>query len=98
MKAKRLTAAALGVIAVMALGTSIVSAQATKVIKIASQTPLSSGSSDVGASMRNSVELAIDQLSGTLKDMGFDVQFVYYDDQGKPDVGVANAQQIVADP
>ena len=29
--------------------------------------------------------------------MGFDVQFVPFDDQAIPDVGVANAQQIVAD-
>ena len=30
--------------------------------------------------------------------MGFEIQFVPFDDQATPDIGVANAQQIVADP
>jgi len=98
MKAKRLSAVALGLVAVMALGTSLVSAQSAKVIKIASQSPLSGGQSVLGTGLRNAAELAIDQNSADLKAMGFDVQFVPFDDQAKPDVGVANAQQIVADP
>jgi len=98
MKAKRLSAVALGFVAVMALGTSLVSAQSAKVIKIASQSPLSGGQSVLGTGLRNGAELAIEQLGGPLKDAGFDIQFVPYDDQAKPDVGVANAQQIVADP
>jgi len=97
MKAKRLSAVALGLVAVMALGTSLVSAQSAKVIKIASQSPLSGGQSVLGTGLRNATELAIEQLGGPLKDMGFDVQFVPFDDQATPDVGVANAQQIVAD-
>jgi len=98
MKARRLSAVALGLVAVMALGTSFVSAQSAKVIKIASQSPLSGGQSVLGTGLRNAAELAIDQNSADLKAMGFDVQFVPFDDQAKPDVGVANAQQIVADP
>jgi branched-chain amino acid transport system substrate-binding protein len=42
--------------------------------------------------------LAIEQLSGPLEEMGYDIQFVPFDDQATADVGVANAQQIVADP
>jgi len=97
MKAKRLSAVALGLVAVMALGTSLVSAQSAKVIKIASQSPLSGGQSVLGTGLRNATELAIEQLGGPLTDMGFDIQFVPFDDQATPDVGVANAQQIVAD-
>jgi len=81
----------------MALSASFVHAQAAKIIKIASQSPLSGGQSVLGTGLRNGTELAIEQLGGPLKDMGFDVQFVPFDDQATPDVGVANAQQIVAD-
>jgi branched-chain amino acid transport system substrate-binding protein len=48
--------------------------------------------------MRNSVELALNDLKQPLVDMGFDVQYVPFDDQATPDVGVSNAQTIVADP
>jgi len=37
-------------------------------------------------------------LSGPLTQMGFTVQLASYDDQGNPDVGVANSKNIVADP
>lgn len=84
---------------VLALSISGVQAQETGgVIKIASQSPLSGGQSAVGTGIRNGAELAIEQLGGNLRDMGYDLQFVPFDDQASPDVGVANAQQIVADP
>ncbi len=82
----------------VALSASLIQAQDTKVIKIASQSPLSGGQSILGTGLRNGTELAIQQLGGTLTDMGFEIQFVPFDDQATPDVGVANAQQIVADP
>jgi branched-chain amino acid transport system substrate-binding protein len=81
----------------MALSATLVQAQDAKIIKIASQSPLSGGQSQLGIGIRNGVELAIEQLGGPLRDMGFDLQFVPFDDQATPDVGVANAQQIVAD-
>src|SRR5687768_1759746 len=81
---------------VLALGISFVQAQ-DNVIKIASQSPLSGGQSVLGTGLRNGTELAIEQLGGTLTDMGFEIQYVPFDDQATPDVGVANAQQIVAD-
>lgn len=83
---------------VAALTASFVSAQDAQVIKIASQGPLSGGQSAQGIALRNGVELAIEALSGPLTEMGFEVQYVPYDDQATPDVGVANAQQLVADP
>ena len=68
------------------------------VIKIATQSPLSGGLSSIGADIKNGAELALAQLGGPLKDMGFTVQLAAYDDEGNPDKGVANAKQIVADP
>ncbi len=97
MRTKRLSLIVVVLVFSMALSASFVQAQAAKVIKIASQSPLSGGQSVLGTGLRNGAELAIEQLGGPLKDMGFDVQFVPFDDQATPDVGVANAQQIVAD-
>ena len=79
------------------MSASLVQAQDATVIKIASQSPLSGGQSQLGIGIRNGVELAIEQFSGPLADLGFEIQFVPFDDQATPDVGVANAQQIVAD-
>src|SRR5262245_54153235 len=67
------------------------------VIKIATQSPLSGGQSVLGVDIKNGAQLAVEQLSGPLKEMGFDVQLAPYDDQATPDVGVANAKNIVAD-
>jgi branched-chain amino acid transport system substrate-binding protein len=82
----------------VALTAGVAGAQDSMVIKIASQTPLSGAQSVLGISMRNAVELAIEQLSGPLTEMGYTVEFVPYDDQATPDVGVSNAQLIVNDP
>jgi branched-chain amino acid transport system substrate-binding protein len=71
---------------------------AGKTIKIATQTPLSGGSAAVGEGMKNGAQLAVEQLSAPLKAMGFAVQIVPFDDQAKPEVGVANAKNIVSDP
>src|SRR5262249_45708087 len=79
-----------------ALGVAPAHAQA-KVIKIASQSPLSGDQSLNGVGMRNGAELAINQLKKPIEDMGFQVQFVPFDDQAKADVGVANAHNIVND-
>jgi branched-chain amino acid transport system substrate-binding protein len=70
---------------------------ARPVIKIATQSPLSGGQSVLGVDIKNGAELALEQLGGPLRDMGFDVQLAPYDDQALPDVGVANAKNIVAD-
>ncbi len=68
-----------------------------KVIKIASQSPLSGGQSLLGTALRNGAELAIIQLGKQVEELGFKLQFVPFDDQATPDVGVANAQNIVND-
>lgn len=85
-----------GLLLVLVLSVGLVQAQGT-VIKIASQTPLSGPQSVLGISMRNATELAINQLSGDIAALGFTVEYVPYDDQATPDVGVSNAQQIVSD-
>jgi branched-chain amino acid transport system substrate-binding protein len=71
---------------------------AAKVIKIASQSPLSGGQSGVGVDIKNGAQLALEQLSGPLTEMGFKVELAPFDDQANPDNGVANAKQIVSDP
>ncbi len=73
-------------------------APAPKVIKIATQSPLSGGMSAVGTDIKNGAQLAVEQLSGPLVKMGFKVELAPFDDQGNPDTGVANAKSIVADP
>jgi branched-chain amino acid transport system substrate-binding protein len=70
---------------------------APKTIKIATQSPLSGGQSLLGVDIKNGAQLAVEQLSGPLTEMGFTVELAPYDDQATPDVGVANAKNIVAD-
>jgi len=67
-------------------------------IKIATQSPLSGGQSAIGVDIKDGAELALSDLGGALKEMGFNVQLAAYDDEANPDKGVANAKQIVADP
>jgi branched-chain amino acid transport system substrate-binding protein len=69
-----------------------------KVIKIATQSPLSGNLSAVGVDMKNGAEMALAEMGGPLKAMGFTLELAPYDDQANPDTGVANAKQIVADP
>src|SRR5687768_18178395 len=66
-------------------------------IKIATQSPLSGGQSLLGVAIKQGAELALEQLGADLTAMGYDVQLAPYDDQATPDVGVANAKNIVAD-
>ncbi len=73
-------------------------AASEKVIKIASQTPLSGDQSVLGVDIKRGAELALEQLGGPLKDLGFKVELAPFDDQANPDTGVANAKQIVSDP
>ncbi|HXF69745.1 MAG TPA: branched-chain amino acid ABC transporter substrate-binding protein [Thermoflexus sp.] len=67
-------------------------------IKIATQSPLSGDQAALGEGIKNGAQLAIDQLAGPIEALGFKVELVPYDDQAKPEVGVANAKQIVNDP
>jgi branched-chain amino acid transport system substrate-binding protein len=73
-------------------------AQGKGPIKIATQSPLSGGQAALGEGIKLGTQLAIDKLKGPVEKLGFKVELVPYDDQAKPDVGVANAKNIVADP
>lgn len=67
------------------------------VIKIASQSPLSGGSAIQGESIKLGGQMALEERQAEFKDLGFDLQFVPYDDQGDSKKGVANAELIGAD-
>lgn len=69
-----------------------------KVIKIASQSPLSGGQSVLGVDIKRGAELGLTQLAGPLAELGYKVELAPFDDQANPDTGVANAKQIVSDP
>jgi branched-chain amino acid transport system substrate-binding protein len=67
-------------------------------IKIAVQSPLSGEQAALGEHIKLGAQLAVEQATKPLKALGFDLIFVPYDDQAKPEVGVANARNVVADP
>ncbi len=90
---KRVTLTAMTLIGAMALG----QAGAATVIKIASMSPLSGSSSDLGTQIRNGAEMAINEQKAAFAKMGFTLQFVAYDDQADPTTGTANARRIAAD-
>ena len=74
-----------------------VNAQSKGTIKIASQSPLSGGQASLGEGIKLGAQLAVEKMKGNLEKMGYKVEFVPFDDQAKPDVGVANAKNIIAD-
>jgi branched-chain amino acid transport system substrate-binding protein len=67
-------------------------------IKIAVQAPLSGEQAALGELIKLGAQIAVEESSKSFKALGFDLLFVPYDDQAKPEVGVANARNIVADP
>src|SRR5881397_2211513 len=94
-----LTLALLGVLVLVALpAASNLEAQGSKgTIKIATQSPLSGGQAALGEGIKLGAELAVEKYKGNLEKMGYKVGLVPFDDQAKPDVGVANAKNIIAD-
>lgn len=73
------------------------SAQAATVIKIASLTPLSGPASEQGIQIRNATQLAVNGAKADFAKLGFDLQFVSYDDQADPAAGTSAARRIGAD-
>ena len=67
-------------------------------IKMAVQAPLSGEQAALGEHIKLGAQLAVEEATKAFKALGFDLVFVPYDDQAKPEVGVANARNIVADP
>lgn len=68
-----------------------------KVIKIATQSPLSGGSSILGEAIRLGAQLKLEEEQAKFEEMGFKLQLVPYDDQADPKKGVSNAEQLTAD-
>src|SRR2546426_9275979 len=72
-------------------------AQGKGTIKIATQSPLSGGQAALGEGIKLGAQLAIEKSKAALEKQGFKVDLVPFDDQAKPDVGVANSKNIIAD-
>ena len=66
-------------------------------IKIAVQAPLSGEQAAIGDSIKLGAQLAVEESVNAFKALGYDLVLVPYDDQAKPEVGVANARNIIAD-
>src|SRR5215470_861141 len=93
----RLVLALLAVLAVALVPASELGAQGKGTIKVATQGPLSGGQAALGEGIKLGTQLAVEQLGSNLTKQGFKVELVPFDDQAKPDVGVANAKNIIAD-
>ncbi len=78
-------------------GASTLDAQGKGTIKIATQSPLSGGQAALGEGIKLGAQLGVEKFKGPLEKGGFKVELVPFDDQAKPDVGVANARNIIAD-
>ena len=69
-----------------------VTARAQKgTIKIAVQVPLSGEQAALGEHIKLGAQLAVEESSKGFKALGYNLILVPYDDQAKPEVGVANA-------
>src|SRR5688572_15539777 len=65
--------------------------------KIGNQSPLSGGQAALGEGIKLGTQLAVEKYKGPLEKLGYKVEVVPFDDQAKPDVGVANARNMIAD-
>src|SRR5438876_11849435 len=88
---------ALAVLALVLPATSFTDAQSKGTIKIATQSPLSGGQAALGEGIKLGAQLAVEKFKGNLEKMGYKVDLVPFDDQAKPDVGTANAKNIISD-
>ncbi|WP_026694960.1 branched-chain amino acid ABC transporter substrate-binding protein [Peribacillus kribbensis] len=78
-------------------GSSSEGSNGSKVIKIATQTPLSGGSATLGEAIKLGAQMQLDEQKDKFKKLGYELKLQPYDDQGDPKKGVANAQLIGAD-
>lgn len=85
-------------LAALVFPAAVLAGEAKGTIKIATQSPLSGEQAALGEGIKLGAQLAIEKFKGPVEKLGFKVNFVPFDDQAKPDVGVANAKSIVADP
>jgi branched-chain amino acid transport system substrate-binding protein len=88
---------ALAIAALVLPGAAPADAQSKGTIKIATQSPLSGGQSALGEGIKLGAQLGMEKFKGNLEKQGYKVELVPFDDQAKPDVGVANAKNIISD-
>src|SRR5262245_40329834 len=85
----------IALLAVLALAAPMaVEAQGKGTIKIATQSPLSGELAALGEGIKLGTQLAVEKFKGAVEKAGFKVELVPFDDQAKPDVGVANARLV----
>lgn len=72
-------------------------ASGSNVIKIATQSPLSGGSANVGEAIKLGAQLKLEEEKAKFEKLGYKLQLQPYDDQGDPKKGVSNANLIGAD-
>lgn len=72
--------------------------QQKKVVKIVTQSPLSGEQAALGEHIKLGAQLAVEEATKTFKALGYDLILVPFDDQAKPEIGVANARNVAADP
>lgn len=82
--------------AVMLSGTAPVQAQQT--IKIAAGAPLTGQLAKQGQEVANAVKLAVNEWNQKGGVLGKKIEVMEADDQGNPQIGVAAAEKVVADP
>lgn len=93
----------IGILAACSSGETSNSSEGTEtsggktVIKIATQSPLSGGSSVIGDAIKSGAQMKLDEEKAKFEEMGFVLQLEPYDDQGDPKKGVSNANVIGAD-
>src|SRR4029078_10950051 len=73
-------------------------AQAQDVIKIAAGAPLTGPLAKQGQEVANAVKLAVEEWNGKGVFLGKKSAVLEADDQGNPQVGVAAAEKVAADP
>ncbi len=87
------TMLSLSVLTALALG----NANAATVVKIASISPLSGSSSNLGIQIKNGALLAVNEMKPAFAKAGMTLSLVAYDDQADPATGTAAARRVIAD-
>jgi branched-chain amino acid transport system substrate-binding protein len=98
---KRSAAMTSGFVAALVGATWLISlgaAQAQDVIKIAAGAPLTGPLAKQGQEVANAVKLAVEEWNAKGGVLGKQIEVLEADDQGNPQVGVAAAEKVVADP
>ena len=84
---------ALGLAAALSLG----QAGAQSTVKIATISPLSGSSSNLGVQIKNGTQLAVTEMTPQFTKLGMKLSLVAYDDQGDPATGTGAARRVAAD-